>query len=36
LQLLSPINGGKGCVREVIEKTLKLQEKWWVEESFKW
>jgi len=33
---ISPINGGKGCVREVIEKTLKLQEKWWVEESFKW
>ncbi len=33
---ISPINGGKGCVRDIIEKTLKLQEKWWVDESFRW
>jgi 3-deoxy-D-manno-octulosonate 8-phosphate phosphatase (KDO 8-P phosphatase) len=25
---ISPINGGLGCVREVIEKVLKVQDKW--------
>jgi len=25
---ISPINGGKGCVRDVIEKTLKLNGDW--------
>lgn len=25
---ISPVNGGKGCVREVIEKVLKLHDKW--------
>lgn len=25
---ISPFNGGKGCVRDVIEKTLRLQGKW--------
>jgi 3-deoxy-D-manno-octulosonate 8-phosphate phosphatase (KDO 8-P phosphatase) len=25
---VSPINGGQGCVRDVLEKILKLQEKW--------
>lgn len=25
---VSPFNGGKGCVRDVIEKVLKLQGKW--------
>jgi 3-deoxy-D-manno-octulosonate 8-phosphate phosphatase (KDO 8-P phosphatase) len=25
---ISPINGGFGCVREVIEKVLKVQDKW--------
>jgi 3-deoxy-D-manno-octulosonate 8-phosphate phosphatase (KDO 8-P phosphatase) len=33
---ISPVMGGKGCVRDIIEKTLKVQEKWWVEESFMW
>lgn len=33
---VSPYAGGKGCVRDIIEKTLKVQEKWWVEESFMW
>ncbi|GDX51141.1 3-deoxy-D-manno-octulosonate 8-phosphate phosphatase [Bacteroidota bacterium] len=27
-EYVSPLNGGKGCVRDVIEKTLKLQGKW--------
>ena len=26
---ISPINGGKGCVRDVIEQTLKAQGKWY-------
>lgn len=25
---ISPVNGGKGCVRDVIEKVLKLNNKW--------
>ena len=25
---ISPINGGKGCVRDIIEKVLKIQSKW--------
>ena len=27
-QFISPINGGAGCVRDLIEKILKAQEKW--------
>jgi 3-deoxy-D-manno-octulosonate 8-phosphate phosphatase (KDO 8-P phosphatase) len=27
-QYVSPMNGGEGCVRDVIEKTLRIQEKW--------
>ena len=25
---ISPVNGGYGCVRDVIEKVLKLNEHW--------
>ena len=25
---ISPINGGRGCVRDVIEKVLRVQDKW--------
>jgi len=25
---ISPLNGGKGCVRDVIERVLKLHQKW--------
>jgi 3-deoxy-D-manno-octulosonate 8-phosphate phosphatase (KDO 8-P phosphatase) len=25
---ISPINGGKGCVRDILEKTLRAQNKW--------
>jgi 3-deoxy-D-manno-octulosonate 8-phosphate phosphatase (KDO 8-P phosphatase) len=32
----SPILGGKGCVRDVIEQTLKVQGKWFSEESKIW
>lgn len=32
----SPINGGKGCVRDVIEQTLRVQGKWFSETAFEW
>ena len=35
-QYISPINGGKGCVRDLIEMTLKLHGKWWSEHSHTW
>lgn len=28
--------GGKGCVRDIIEQTLKMQGKWMTEDGFKW
>ncbi len=30
---ISPIMGGKGCVRDVIEKVLKIQDKWMKENA---
>lgn len=27
-EYISPVNGGEGCVRDVIEQTMKVQEKW--------
>ncbi|MEO7523557.1 MAG: HAD-IIIA family hydrolase [Ferruginibacter sp.] len=32
-QYISPLNGGYGCVRDVIEKVMKLNEHWTVDES---
>ncbi len=32
---VSPKNGGEGCVRDVIEKILKLQKKWYHEDNIK-
>lgn len=32
----SPYNGGKGCVRDVIEQTLRVQDNWFHEEAFHW
>ncbi|MFT3911875.1 MAG: HAD-IIIA family hydrolase [Ferruginibacter sp.] len=32
-QYISPINGGCGCVRDVIEKVMKLNDHWTVDES---
>lgn len=32
----SPIFGGKGCVRDVIEQTMRVQDKWFTQESFVW
>ncbi len=33
---VSPYQGGSGCVRDVIEQTLKVQKNWMLEEDFKW
>ena len=34
---ISSINGGHGCVRDVIEQVLKVQEKWFdTEHAFCW
>jgi 3-deoxy-D-manno-octulosonate 8-phosphate phosphatase (KDO 8-P phosphatase) len=35
-QYVSPLGGGKGCARDVIEKVLKVQDKWMSEESYSW
>ena len=32
----SPYNGGRHCVRDVIEQTLRVQEKWFHEEAHEW
>jgi 3-deoxy-D-manno-octulosonate 8-phosphate phosphatase (KDO 8-P phosphatase) len=29
-------NGGEGCVRDVIEQTLKVQQNWMLKEDFAW
>ncbi len=35
-QYVSPFKGGKGCVRDVIEQTLRVQEKWMLPEAIEW
>jgi 3-deoxy-D-manno-octulosonate 8-phosphate phosphatase (KDO 8-P phosphatase) len=32
----SPLDGGKACVRDVIEQTLRVQEQWLKDEAFQW
>lgn len=32
----SPFNGGRHCVRDVIEQTLRVQKKWFTAEAFEW
>lgn len=32
----SPFGGGKHCVRDVIEQTLRVQDKWFDKSSFEW
>ena len=32
----SPHNGGKQCVREIIEQTMRVQGKWFSESAFDW
>jgi 3-deoxy-D-manno-octulosonate 8-phosphate phosphatase (KDO 8-P phosphatase) len=33
---ISPVGGGKGCVRDIIEQVLKVQEKWMDADAFTW
>ena len=33
---ISEVKGGEGCVRDVIEKTMKIQNTWFNEETHKW
>ncbi|MFD0792220.1 KdsC family phosphatase [Mucilaginibacter litoreus] len=33
---ISPIPGGRGCVREVIEKVMKVQGTWMNEQAYSW
>lgn len=33
---VSPKEGGKGCVRDVIEQTLRVQEKWLLDGAYEW
>ncbi|MCH8555615.1 MAG: HAD hydrolase-like protein [Schleiferiaceae bacterium] len=33
---VSPITGGNGCVRDVIEQTMRVQEKWALPEHWTW
>ena len=35
-QYQSPFNGGRHCVRDVIEQTLRVQNKWFSEQAFEW
>jgi len=32
----SPYNGGDKCVRDIIEQTLRVQDKWFKEAAFSW
>ena len=32
----SPFSGGKNCVRDIIEQTLRVQNKWFKKEAFHW
>jgi 3-deoxy-D-manno-octulosonate 8-phosphate phosphatase (KDO 8-P phosphatase) len=33
---ISPVRGGEGCVRDVIEQVLRAQGKWMEEGAFVW
>ncbi len=33
---VSPLPGGKGCVREIVEKVLKVQKRWMGAEAYSW
>ena len=33
---ISPVKGGQGCVRDIIEQTLKVQGKWMDEDAHEW
>jgi 3-deoxy-D-manno-octulosonate 8-phosphate phosphatase (KDO 8-P phosphatase) len=33
---ISPVSGGKGCARDVLEQVMKVQDKWFDEDGFHW
>ena len=33
---VSPKEGGKGCVRDIIEQTLRVQSKWLLDGAYEW
>jgi 3-deoxy-D-manno-octulosonate 8-phosphate phosphatase (KDO 8-P phosphatase) len=33
---ISPIKGGEGCARDVIEQVMKVQGKWFTDKAFTW
>ncbi len=33
---ISPYKGGEGCVRDVIEQVMKIQDTWFDEDGFRW
>ncbi|MDR6944614.1 KdsC family phosphatase [Mucilaginibacter pocheonensis] len=33
---VSPYGGGRGCARDIIEKVLKVQDKWMSEQAYSW
>ena len=33
---ISPVNGGEGCVRDVIEKVMRVQGKWLSGDAYSW
>jgi 3-deoxy-D-manno-octulosonate 8-phosphate phosphatase (KDO 8-P phosphatase) len=35
-QYVSPVNGGSGVAREILEKAMKLQNTWWNEDTHEW
>ncbi len=35
-QFISRVRGGEGCVRDLIERTMKLQDSWHNDETHKW
>jgi len=35
-QFISQVRGGEGCVRDLIERTMKLQDSWHNDETHKW
>lgn len=35
-EYISPLGGGKGCVRDIIEQVMKVQDKWMNEDAHIW
>lgn len=33
---ISPVNGGLGCARELLERAMKLQGRWWNDDTHTW